>query len=722
MKKLLLLFVALLSATVIMAQSANPYNEESPNQPNPQNPTKGSWTVEFNYSPIPASGSAGCETDGTYFYVTQWNGSLIWKFNSSGTLIDSFSIAGVSGLRDLAYDGTYFYGGNAGQAIFKMDFTNETLVSTFYSPSQPVRNICYDPAADNGNGAFWVGNWSTDLALISRSGTELQSIPSTTHGLSSTYGTAYDTITPGGPYIWAINATSAANTTITQLDASTGAPTGLTHDLTTDVCQAGELGGGLWIEDIQGTTVLGGLIQNTSIFGYDLATVNPDTFDLAHTSFNLPSLVPQGQNVNIAGVITNNGLQTITSFDLHYKVDNGSVVTDNITGVSIASYGTYNYTHSTAWTPTAGAHTVEVWYDNLNGNADQNPSNDTLIMSTTAYDPSAAVQRIPLHEAFTSSTCGPCVAGNANLSTIFTTNPFQWVCIKYQMSWPGDGDPYYTAEGGDRRVYYGVNSVPNLKVDGGYAFDGNSSSYADADIDAAYTNPAFVEIIAHMDILPANNEVKVNYTINNNIDLPASARVFIGVVEEQTFNNVGSNGETVFDWVMKKMLPDADGSVIGPLNAGDNLTDSISYAFKGSYRLPNSANDPINHATEHSVEDFENLVAVVWVQDYTTARVYQSAYSSVTVGIDKNELSNMNLNVYPNPTEDIINIDFNANETEDYSISVKNALGQTIYSSESEIVSGQNNIKVNLSSEPKGMYFVKIETTNGYITKPVVLK
>ena len=33
------------------------------------------------------------------------------------------------------------------------------------------------------------------------------------------------------------------------------------------------------------------------------------------------------------------------------------------------------------------------------------------------------IPNMPLHEVFTSSTCGPCVGGNQNLMTIFDANP-----------------------------------------------------------------------------------------------------------------------------------------------------------------------------------------------------------------------------------------------------------------------------------------------------------
>lgn len=721
MKKVLLSLLLISIYAFALGQASVMNAEISPNAGVKQNSTKAVWNVQFNHTAVPTGGSAGCETDGTNFYITEWSGNKIWKMNSSGAVVDSFSIAGVTGLRDLAYDGQYFYGGASGNVIYKMDFTNKTLVGTIASPSVTVRNICYNPHADNGNGGFWVANWDTDFSLVSRSGVVLSTISSSVHGQTSVYGSAYDTISSGGPYIWVINANQNVNTTITQLNGTTGVPTGLSHDLTTDVCNAGEIGGGLFIEEniISGTATLGGLIQNVSLFGYDLASIKAN-YDLATEVINISSWVPYGQGVDVAGSVFNAGNNAITSFDLNYRIDNGSVETENITGINIQPLGAYSFVHNTPWIPALGQHNLEVWVSNPNSVQDENTANDTLSKTVNAYDASIAVQRLPLHEAFTSSTCGPCAYGNANLSSVFNNNPNKWVCIKYQMDWPSVGDPYYTDEGGARKNFYGVTSVPNLKVDGGEAFDGNSNSYSATELIAAYNTPAFVDISANMNINVNSQTVDLDVTVDNNIALSGSARLFVGIVEQETSQNVGTNGETLFDWVMKKMLPDAGGKVIGPLAENNTTIETYGYTFQGNYRLPNSANDPINNSTEHSVEEFDDLIAVVWVQDFATGEVYQSAYSTVTVGMNENDLANMDLNIYPNPSSDVLNITFNAENSEETKVSMLSSTGQLIQEI-NNVSKGQNNISFDVENIPAGIYFVKIQTDKGFYTKPVII-
>ncbi len=715
MKKITLLFLALTFTIFSYGQSTNPFAEAGPNSTTTHSTsTKGAWTIQFNYGGIPTLGTAGCETDGTNFYITQWNGNLIYRYTMNGVKVDSFTISGVTGLRDLAYDGTYFYGGSASNTIYKLDFnsTPPSLVGTINSPVA-VRHIAYDATADNGNGAFYVGNWNTDIKLVSRSGATLQTIPASVHGLTNSYGSAYDPISAGGPYLWIA---SAGTHTITQLNATTGIPTGLTHDLT-DVDPNGGYGGGLWIHSniISGTTTLGGLIQNTSIYGYDLSSTASDSFDLALSLLNIPNLSPINQNTAIKGTITNEGTQTITSYDLSYKVDNGTAVVQHVSGANIAAYQSVNFTHATPYVATSGLHTIEVWVSNPNGHPDQNASNDQLSTQTTGYNATSSVQRMPLYETFTSSTCSPCVAGNQNMQTLFNANPNKWVCVKYQMNWPNPGDPYYTEEGGVRRAFYGVNSVPRQEIDGGY--DGNSASVTQADFDAAYAVPSFMNITANLTL--GGQMVTVDYTIDPKIDFPANAKLYIAIVESTTHNNVGSNGETEFHWVMKKMLPDAHGTTIGPLTSNTPLSNSIVYSFKGNYRLPNNAGDHINNAIENSVENFHHLLAVVWVQNPSSKEVYQAALSSFTLGMNEQTRKNIIKNIYPNPATNQVNIDLDIPSNENVKLSLINSIGQEIKHIDLGNTSGTKNITFDVSDLTKGIYFVNITIGSKLYRKPI---
>ncbi|MCD4735778.1 MAG: carboxypeptidase regulatory-like domain-containing protein, partial [Bacteroidales bacterium] len=87
---------------------------------------KAMWDVAFAFDGN-AGAQPGIETDGQYIYTSTWSAAYttpFWfhQYDFNGNLIAEFDIAGATAVRDLAYDGTYFYGGAASNAIYVMDF------------------------------------------------------------------------------------------------------------------------------------------------------------------------------------------------------------------------------------------------------------------------------------------------------------------------------------------------------------------------------------------------------------------------------------------------------------------------------------------------------------------------------------------------------------------------------------------------------------------------
>lgn len=187
------------------------------------------WDVQFNFDidgPSGLTGLAGAESDGEFIYATKWAGSEIVKFDLDGTFIETFSIPGVSGLRDLAFDGTHFYGAAAATTVYKMDFTAHTLVSSFTAPTA-VRAIAYDSDAD----AFWGNNWDTDMVLFDETGATLDVLT----GMPSLYGTAYDSYSEGGPFLWFFTGTTTGGgCQLEQYDLAANALTGVSHSVSAD--------------------------------------------------------------------------------------------------------------------------------------------------------------------------------------------------------------------------------------------------------------------------------------------------------------------------------------------------------------------------------------------------------------------------------------------------------------------------------------------------------
>jgi len=236
------------------------------------------------------------------------------------------------------------------------------------------------------------------------------------------------------------------------------------------------------------------------------------------------------------------------------------------------------------------------------------------------------VPRYVLVEGFSSSTCPPCNAGNINLKNVLTqhaANGGKHTLIKYQMSWPGNGDPYYTSEGNTRRNLYSVNSVPWVII------NGIKKDVTLTNVSNAEAVPSYVKVSGDYYIAGKTIGATINVEPTMNISGGNNLRLYVAIVEKITQNNWQTipnqnNGEREFYQIMKKFMPAASGIILGDIEANELITHELTWEFKGNYRLPVNATKPINHNIEHSVEDFDNLEVVAWVQNTSTKEIYNS--------------------------------------------------------------------------------------------------
>jgi len=101
------------------------------------------------------------------------------------------------------------------------------------------------------------------------------------------------------------------------------------------------------------------------------------------------------------------------------------------------------------------------------------------------------------------------------------------------------------------------------------------------------------------------------------------------------------------------------------------------------------------------------------------ASLATSTVCSVT-GIEEN-VSNVEVEVYPNPTNGELFVDVNLLDAQDFTISVINTLGQTVKEVK-QVQSNGGKIKIDLSDKNTGVYFVTIKTKSGSKVKRIVLQ
>jgi hypothetical protein len=241
-----------------------------------------------------------------------------------------------------------------------------------------------------------------------------------------------------------------------------------------------------------------------------------------------------------------------------------------------------------------------------------------------------STQRILMHEMFTGSTCGPCFEADAIVVDVLDANPGEYNLISYQVG----SDPYVSGEGVSRRMYYlpgeSSYSIPYLHVDGVHQLHpveyNNDAGYTQADFDEFQAEPAWMELSVHHTQSEQTVEFSVEILPLSDVDADDMV-LHAAIIEGVTYDNVGTNGQTEFHHVMKKMVPDEEGTALEPLVRGETVTLDLSYTFQGEYTSETGFSDPVDHEVEHTVEEFEDLSVIVWIQEVESWQVHQSAWS-----------------------------------------------------------------------------------------------
>ncbi len=331
----------------------------------------------------------------------------------------------------------------------------------------------------------------------------------------------------------------------------------------------------------------------------DIKVFTLEDLDLAITGTTLPDITQIG-NLSVNMSVMNYGITPITSIEASYEVSGMEPVAQTF-DVNLASLASTTLTFTTPANITLpGGYTVVLRINSVNGEDDDLADNNVWERSVSI--PLDEVQRIPMIEHFSSSTCSPCVSVNNQMNTFCNNNPGRFTYTKYQMNWPGSGDPYYTDEGGVRRIYYGVSGVPEIFLDG---VGTNNGAVNQNTFNQHADQPGYFDVRGSFTV--EGNNIHIIADVMPYVDI--EARVFVSVNEKVTTGNVGTNGETSFHHVFMKMLPDGQGSTI---------------AFTGTelQRLEFTQDMSTTH-----VEEMSDLEVSIWVQNHGSKYVYNSHFA-----------------------------------------------------------------------------------------------
>ena len=328
----------------------------------------------------------------------------------------------------------------------------------------------------------------------------------------------------------------------------------------------------------------------------DIEVFSMENHDLSLVSIDVVSVL-ESSTIDIKATVQNKGLEAIDSFTLAYQLNDMEMVEETF-NESLASLATKQVTFSTPVYLAPGSYELTV------GSLEEDDDQSNNIVSKTINVALGNTQRVVMIEHFSSSTCGPCVSVNTSMSNLTNQaqNQGKFTYTKYQMNWPGNGDPYYTEEGGVRRQFYGVNAVPNVCLEGTNL---GATTMTQAQLDNAYNTPSFADVRGSFNVDGNNITVKVDFM--SYFDMTVE-KAFVTVNEKTTTGNVGTNGETSFHHVFMKFLTSP---------SGDNLNIPAGECQHFEWTQ--------NMAGTH-VEEMTDLEVSAWIQNIASHEVMNSHF------------------------------------------------------------------------------------------------
>ncbi len=305
--------------------------------------------------------------------------------------------------------------------------------------------------------------------------------------------------------------------------------------------------------------------------------------------------------------------------------------------------------------------------------------------------PGGNQRELVLFETFTGTWCPYCPTA-AQASQMMETEGLSVAKIQYQVN-----DYYETPASPVRHNFYfdlfgdpeaDGFGVPTTIINGTTALEGTAPTVQEhfeiyeyyyeeyINIPTLYTIDAFAQITADPSVWEVDITVEETFPYFDD-------EMRLMVVLTETNIPESWHGETSLNNVARSMYPDANGTV-----------------------LDFSTNNPIQESFNITIDpdyDVDNCYVIMFVQNMVNGDVNVAYKLKLTDVTSVKSIVDNNINIYPNPSNGIINVKSGENI---HRVEVINTSGQIIYS---QLVDNYN-AGFDLSEHAKGVYFLKVYT------------
>ncbi len=438
-----------------------------------------------------------------------------------------------------------------------------------------------------------------------------------------------------------------------------------------------------------------------------------------------------GQTATPEVVVRNLGTTVINSFDLSLTY-NGNTLTENITGVNIASLAFYPVAFSGNFTLIAGANSVVATISNVNGNASDDVAGDDI--KTLSLNPivPASGKKVIAEEA-TGTWCPWCVRGAVFMEALSLQYGDLYVGIAVH-----NADPMTYVEY-DSGIAPLIGGYPSGVVDRGPEYD--PSQFEIPFLERIQMAPkAFIQNGATWDAGTRVLNVSATTTFQQNVS--GNYKIAFVLTEDDVTGTGatwaqanayagGANGDMggyealpspvpaaqmVYDHVARTIVPSFGGlpnAFMGMMDMGDVNIHNAQFILPTDW-------------DENSIHIIAMVIAPDGTVDNAASESITQAVSngyvvgtSVT-GVEEVFAPDANFNIYPNPTTDVCFITTKFNLATDVQVDIISADGKLIAHKNYPTLSGAYNLPVNTSAWAAGIYNVRITSGGNIVFKTIV--
>lgn len=419
---------------------------------------------------------------------------------------------------------------------------------------------------------------------------------------------------------------------------------------------------------------------------------------------SFPRYVKANVNYPVSVKVKNQSSIPLPSFSVRWRLDGGAW--NNGTTINVASPGLQNggyympVTHPIQLNATQGVHTLEV--EVLSSN-DSDPTNNTLMVSFTAINTWA--EKFVLLEGRTETWCPQCPVANTATNTL-ALNP-KFAVAKFHLSdafaFP-EGTSYYNSR-------YNVNFTPAGVIDMGEYGDypANYASGAWNDEMTARANgvaPASLNMTSSLNW--NTRELTVSITANFTYAFTGPFNLNVYVLEDAV-PGAQSNAPAGYlhNKVVRAMLGGTSGtSGVVPNDpvVGTPYTTSYTYTVPPTFKLGDLQ---LIGVLEHAISMANRYC------------VNAAKGAASPVGIEEVASANANLDVYPNPFSDAVNISLKGISGK-AQVELLSMDGRVLLQRDL-MLEGGHSVRLDLGMElPASLYIIRVTTSDMVAQKPLL--